>query len=73
MLSNRPSSEEFTEPLTVEVLSHTPPSSPGLTGRSSTPRRSWSNRWAAAYWMPRLPPSLGLRRAQTSTSAKPWR
>ena len=30
----------------------TPLSSPGLTGRSSTPRRLGSSRAAAAYWIP---------------------
>jgi len=29
-------------------------SSPGLTGRSSTPRQLWFSREIAAYWIPRL-------------------
>jgi len=28
---------------------------------------------AEAYWMPRLPPTLKLRRPWTSAPAKPWR
>jgi len=28
---------------------------------------------AAEYWIPRLPPTLKLRRPWTSTPAKPWR
>ncbi|SDG51983.1 hypothetical protein SAMN05216338_1001584 [Bradyrhizobium sp. Rc2d] len=31
---------------------HTPLSSPGLTGRSSTPRLLGSSRTAAEYWIP---------------------
>ncbi|MEY9757407.1 hypothetical protein ABIE73_004802 [Bradyrhizobium yuanmingense] len=31
---------------------HIPLSSPGLTGRSSTPRLHGSSRTAAAYWIP---------------------
>ncbi|MCP1744597.1 hypothetical protein ABIF65_006252 [Bradyrhizobium japonicum] len=31
---------------------HTPPSSPGLTGRSSTPRLLGASRAASEYWIP---------------------
>jgi len=34
------------------LSSHTPLSSPGLTGRSSTPRLLGSSRTAAEYWIP---------------------
>jgi len=37
-------------------------SSPGLTGRSSTPRRWWLNREAAAYWSPRPSAQVRTRR-----------
>ncbi|MEY9879267.1 hypothetical protein ABIA43_000801 [Bradyrhizobium sp. USDA 328] len=36
----------------VPLPPHTPLSSPGLTGRSSTPRLLGSTRTASAYWIP---------------------
>ncbi|MGY4462800.1 thiamine-phosphate diphosphorylase [Bradyrhizobium sp. LB13.1] len=38
--------------LHLQSLPHTPPSSPGLTGRSSTPRLLGSSRTASEYWIP---------------------
>jgi len=36
----------------VPLSPHTLPSSPGLTGRSSTPQRLGLSRAAAEYWIP---------------------
>lgn len=36
----------------LRLSPHTPPSSPGLTGRSSMPRHLGSNRTAPEYWIP---------------------
>jgi len=43
---------------------HSRSSSPGVTGRSSIPRRQWWNRKAAAYWIPRRSLALGSPNAR---------
>jgi hypothetical protein len=47
--------EEESLPFLIRISkSHSPSSSPGLTGRSSIPEGRYLSREAAAYWMPHL-------------------
>ena len=49
------------------LLPPIPPSSPGLTGRSSTPRLLGSSRAAAEYWIPAFAGMTGEFVARVAT------